>query len=167
MMRVDKGLRIGAGVGLLLLLAAQGKFCPWLTAPPPEPQADGERPGAGGAPAAPDAAAAPGAPAEGRKPAKPRLAHLLPDTAAPRWPASWSQVVIRQAAGARDGVISQGQRDPGAPVAAALPAAAGGDWHRLQRPAGPENVILAATARRSPPETHFQTVIQRTGPPAA
>ena len=100
-LRVDKWLREGSGVGLLLLLVAQEKVCPWLLMPPPPGV---QRWCAASAPAA-DACK------RSEKRTKPTLPCILPDAPAPRWPAGWSQTTIRQTTGVRDGVLTCGQKD--------------------------------------------------------
>ncbi len=109
--RLDKLVRAICGLGMLWLLAAQEKVCPWLLTVPTA--AGVNRP-----------AAAPGSESTSpkKKPAKKILPHVLPDATAPRWPAGWDTVAFRQTTGLRDGVTSCGQPDP------TLSRVVGGAW---------------------------------------
>ena len=156
-MRMDKWVRVGSGFGLLLLLLAQEKVCPWLLATPGKSKPNTH------------AATPPSSEADRtqKKQDKKNLPHVLPDAPAPRWPASWSQTTLRQTTGARDGVVSRGRRDS-APSRSAWASNVGGDrwaWHRLLEPVEPVG-MLQSTARSSVPvDPAVRTCISRTGPP--
>jgi hypothetical protein len=150
-LRTDKWVRVGCGLGILLLLAAQEQFCPWLSNPPQQ-QKGAEPP-----------------PGEAQKPnkrPKPDLSLVLRDTLPPPKPAAWAQTTLRQAIGARDGVVSCGLRNP--PVASNAPLAAGEilpGWHSLQMPLAAGSVINPCNSRVPPPHPAVYTCITRTGPP--
>jgi len=152
-LRADKPLRVACGLGLLLLLAAHEKACPWLWIPP---QAD-----------KPDAAAPPTDPADKSptKKAPKRLPHVLPEVAAPRWPTGWP-------AGASRPSDPRDQTGTPNPVAGddsvrLLPANTPirGWWLDFQPPAAPVACVAAAVVGGVPPDPAVQTCIRRTGPP--
>lgn len=160
--RLDKWLRVGAGLGLLLLLAAQEKVCPWAWRLPES----GARDSAEAPVPSPASSDAEDADSPERKD-KPRvLPYLLPDATAPRWPAAWNQVTVRQTIGARDGVVSCGKRDPARQdkpdhSAAGCDAAS---WRRFLRTQhGDWAIPLAARVVVGDPA--IRTSISRTGPP--
>lgn len=99
-LRVDKWVRVGSGLGLLLLLVAQEKVCPWLFTVPsrPEPEAVTSQPASDESKAA-------------KKRANKRLPHILPDAPAPRWPGAWGQLTFRSTNGDRDGFVNGGRND--------------------------------------------------------
>jgi hypothetical protein len=153
---MDRCVRMGAGLGLLLLLAAQEKVCPWLVTPPVEPER-----GTGAAPAAPGNEPKP------HKRGKTSLPHLLPDTPTLRRSAATSQTTVRQTAGARDGVVSCGRRNP-APVGGSS-TLAGSDpcgWHLLLEPIRPGKWVLPPVRDFRPMDAAVRTCIRPTGPPA-
>jgi hypothetical protein len=161
-LRVVKWLRLSAGLGLLLLLAAQQKVCPWVfkvTGDKPTESAEAE---SAPLPTAPDA----DSDADDARTNKRTLPHLLPDATAPRWPASAHQSTARQVTGARDGVVSCGEREPsrdprtfGHPACAVVPP-----WLDL-RAAWLERrvpIVTRSTVHRDPA---LHSAINRTGPP--
>jgi len=156
-LRTDRCVRVGAGLGLLLLLAAQEKACPWLVTAPVKPER-----GTGAAPAPPGNEPKP------HKRAKKSLPHLLPDTPTLRRSAATSQITLRQTAGARDGVVSCGQRDP---LSAGGNSAtlAGGDpygWQLLLGAMRPAGWVLPPARDFRPMDAAVRTCIRPTGPPA-
>jgi hypothetical protein len=163
-LRVDKWLSVGAGFGLLLLLSAQQRLCPWLTATPPAEPGTEATP-ARGAQDAPDTADR-----TPRKRAYPRLPYLLPgsNTATPRSTAGWSQAALRLRNGWHDGVCSCGPQQPligasTAPVAIPPDRLA---WHCFQQLATPAVAVTQRTERGST-DPAVATAIARTGPPRA
>lgn len=156
-LRVDKWMRVGAGFGLLLLLAAQEKVCPWLLAPPSESDPNAAAP----QPPQPDGDEGPG-----KRGAK-RLPYVLPDATAPRWPAAWNQTTLRQTTGWHDGVVSCGQRDPSAggsaPVQGTRPDRWA--WHCFLQPVQPRGLIERLDSAVTPTDPAVRTSISRTGPP--
>jgi hypothetical protein len=148
----DKLARVGSGLGLLLLLAAQENVCPWLIAQPATP------------PATPVSEN----PNEQPKRPKPSLPLVLRD--APPRPklAGWAHATMRQACGDRDGVVSCGSRNPqqdesGPQGVAANPLA----WHALQSPVEPNGVSVCAGGCRPKNELALRSCITPTGPPCA
>jgi hypothetical protein len=142
-LRVDKWLRVGAGCGVLLLLVAHQKLCPWLVDPPTSIEAESAKtkphhrfdflPVRLADPLPDD-----------EEPAKhtlPWLPYLLPDSAAvtPRWPVSWNVVALRPAAGWRDGIVSCGGLRPGVRGLSAQTPIDAADlaWHVFLTPAEP------------------------------
>lgn len=104
--RADKWLRIGAGLGLVLLLAAQEKVWPWaLRAAPAESDVEPRQPQP-----APPTDPASSSDAE-KKPTKVLLPHLVPDATVPRWAVARDLTLRSTAPGARDGVVARGPRD--------------------------------------------------------
>jgi hypothetical protein len=155
-MRVDKWLRVGSGLVLLLFVVAQEKVCPALVNPAgkatPRSRANTTDP--------------PRTPGKREKTPVPLL---LADAPAPRWPASWAQTTLRQTTGARDGIVSCGPRDSvtGQP---APPLAATGDslaWHRFQQPLAALDSILPLRDSRTPVDPAVRACLHRTGPPRA
>jgi len=156
-LRMDKSLRVATGLGLLLLLAAQEKVCPWLVTPP-KPADKG----------AADPAARPDGKQDTRKKAKTRLPYLLPDAVAPRRPAACSEASSRIIDRARDGIVSCGHRDPYAgDDFAANPPYDPCAWHCFLEPSVPANAQPGEILALPPQNLAMQTAIQRTGPPRA
>jgi hypothetical protein len=151
--RTNDWLRMAAGFGLVLLLAAQQKLWPSAVVPAARPagseDGDPRQPNRGGQP---------------HKRAAQPLPYLLPDTPAPRWPAAWNHASLRQIDNWRDGVLACGQRDstshPGPAVDAADARLA---WHCfLETGTVPQTVPLADFL---PPGAAKLTDISPTGPP--
>lgn len=146
--RADKLLRVACGLGLLVLLATYENAWPALRRPVEVKQqrAGGKK--------------------KTRKPAPP-LPCLLPDAAAPRWPATWDEARPHRVTGWHDGIVSCGQRSPagggssGSHTATFDPLA----WHRFLEPAAPAELAAAFAALTPPVDPALQTVISRTGPP--
>ena len=160
-LRVSKCLRLVAGFGLLLLLMAQQKLCPWLVSPSSKPQ--------------PGAATTASTNSEqddaARKRESRRLPFLLPDTPAPapRWASACSQVLLRHSTGWRDGVVSCGERSPstgnshaGQPVVADHWA-----WHRFLLPVEPRGLPQPPADVLTAIDPAVRTSISPTGPPVA
>jgi len=161
-LRVDKFARVTAGLGLLVLLAAQEKLGPWALTPPPASEASAKASDPPDTPADGDADV-PEQSTDDHKPKKISLQFVVPDAAAPRWAASWHQAELRLSGGARDGVVACGQRDSIGPGAAANDALPG--WHALQLDLAPlEDAVLALAPVPTDPQ-RLLTVITRTGPP--
>ncbi len=154
--RVDKSLRIGAGLGLLLLLVAQEKVCPWLFTP-----LERGNPAQADAPDAPK----PTQQSEQKEESKEQaLPHVLPDAPAPRWPAAWSQLSLRETICTRDGVHACGGLRPAAVPAGDKEAHTVCNWRRLA--VRPFEWVLPYTGV----EVHFvdpavETELCRHGPP--
>ncbi len=152
-LRADKPLRVACGVGLLLLLAAHEKVCPWLWTPP---QAD-----------KPDAASPPTSPCD-KSPAKKapkRLPHVLPEVAAPRWPTGWPAGIARD-----NGPGGQSEArgpDSGDDSVRLLPtnAPVRGWWLDFGPPATPRECVAVGVVRAVPPDPAVQSCLRRTGPP--
>lgn len=152
--RADNWLRVGSGVALLLLLAAQEKVCPaLLRAPRPVAQP----------------ADTPTGPSKPKKRAAPVLPHIVPDATAPRWPAAMSiQTAFRLALGDRDGTPAGGRQrllvsdDLGVVVADSAPGGCRFD----NRPA-PDTVLPSPTIGTVPRDPALGASIDRRGPPAA
>jgi hypothetical protein len=152
-LRTDKWVRVGCGLGILLLLAAQEQFCPWLSNPPQQQ---------------PGADPPPGAAKKPNKRPKPDLSLVLRDTPPLSKPAAWAQTTLRQTIGDRDGVVSSGLRNP--PVVGGASLAVGAvlpGWHDLQTPLATGSVIKLRDSRVPPPHPAVYTCITRTGPPRA
>lgn len=151
--RLDKWVRVAAGLGMLLLLLAQEKVCPWLLR---RPHCAESQPAA-----LPRAANETDAPEQRRKPV---LSHVLPDAPVPRWPASWNQVTLRQTTGARDGVVSCGEENPrrDASTRAAEDAPA---WRCFLQPRRPVDSAPPAATYRVMADPAVRTSITPTGPP--
>jgi len=160
-LRADKWLSVGAGFGLLLLISAQQRFCPWLmTTPPPEP----------GTEAAPAERTAGSSERSEHKRPQSRLPYLLPDSnaATPRGTAGSSQAALRLRNGWCDGICSCGPRQAlaGSPN---LPPAIPPDhlaWHCFQQPVAPPLLTVGERARPGA-DPAIATCIARTGPPRA
>lgn len=156
-LRVNKWMRVGAGFGLLLLLAAQEKLCPWLLTPPSEsdPNAAGpQRP-------------QPDADEEPRKRGAKHLPYVLPDATAPRWPATWKQITLRQTTGWHDGVVSCGERNPSTGGSAPVQGTPADPWawHCFLQPVQPRGLIQPLDSAVTPVDPAVRTSISRTGPP--
>ncbi len=158
-LQVDKWLRVGAGFGLLLLLGAQQKLCPWLSHPPSE--AEGRVAEAKGS-----------HDDEGQSPGKrepKRLPYLLTDTPAPdpRRPAAWNQATLRKTIGWHDGVVSCGEQNPSSGASPAdQPAIANSPaWHRFQQPVEPARLPRRPVCPTVLIDPAVRTSISRTGPP--
>lgn len=153
-MRADKPLRVACGLGLLLLLAAHEKVCPWLWTPP---QAD-----------KPDAAPPPDS--SDRSPDKKapkRLPHILPEVAAPRWPTGWPAGVARaDGPGGRSDARSPDSGDGSVRLQLANDPIAGW-WLDFQPPAAPVECVAVGVGRAVPPDPAVQSCLRRTGPPPA
>lgn len=137
--RSDKWLRIGAGVGLLLV-AAQEKLCPWLANPPPDP-------------------------IQAKAPPKRQLPYLQVDTAAPRRPAACLQSAARDAEGRREGIVSRGPQESSAVSIPAPPVDLDVTWHALARLDGSRIDVVASPVFRPLVHNSLATSILRTGPP--
>ncbi len=100
--RLDNTARLAAASGLLLLIIAQQKVCPWLLTPI-EPVCTSTS----------DASdqSTPGAPE--RKRASPP--YVVPDVSAPRWSGASQFASARQTVGAQDGVPRRGAQPPTTP----------------------------------------------------
>ncbi len=163
-LRVDKWMRVGAGLGLGLLLAAQGKVWPWLLVP--LERCDPEFVGPPAEAVANEGSAS--RPHDERPADKRRkgLPLLLPDNApAPRWPV---HSLARRAGGARDGVVSCGPRRPSMGrgdglIVAADPLA----WHALLDPLERVWTARPAAGRVPPGDPAVRFCIRPTGPPGA
>ncbi len=152
-LRTDKWLRVGCGVGLLLLLAAQERVCPWLSSPQP-PQQEGPKPAANSSKKT-----------ENKRP-RPVLSLVPSDAPMPSKPAAWAQSTARLAAGERDGVVSSGLQKPKTRIAAAINLAAT-DWHALQSPLETGDWLQLANHQKPPPNPAVGRCIIPTGPPRA
>ncbi len=161
----DKWMRIGSGLGLLLLAMASEKVCPWLHNPVSAPQS-GASAGQKVASANSDAQPAPVDGAAKPKPDKPKrqpLPQISPDAPAPRWPVVWGQALARETTGARDGVLTRGPRDVAAQPA--LPAMSNWlAWLRLQLDREPL-AHLSQGPVRVPVASAVLTALCPTGPP--
>ncbi len=149
----DRLARVGSGLGLLLLLAAQENVCPWLIPQPiqtPTPVPAREQS------------------TDHPKRHKPILPLVLRDAPPRPKPVGWAHATLRHTYGDRDGVVSCGPRDAespnaGPPVAWSNPLA----WHALQLPAEPVTVRLSPDDQRAMPAPALHTCITPTGPPRA
>jgi hypothetical protein len=158
--RVDKWLRFATSCGLLLLLVAQQKVCPWLTTPPVVEEAAG--------PATPPPATPAdntGAPPDESERAPQFVPYVLSDPPTLRWPAAWSTATARETAGWHDGITASGQLHP-TPTPDAAPDV---DWtagFRAARPTDDRVEAVADPPARILPTCLLSTVFP-TGPPAA
>jgi hypothetical protein len=153
--RTNNWLRVGAGFGLVFLLAAQQKLWPWLGGPPNRTAAPRRLPAESDS----DWGA--------RKRAAKQLPYILPDTPAPRWPAAWHDASLRQTAGWRDGAVARGEREPSSGTSP-VGAMSGSDplaWHRFLDPSGPGDGIQPTPCRVVFPFTILAASISPTGPP--
>jgi hypothetical protein len=124
--RTDKWGCFVAGVGLVLLVVAQEKLCPWLALATPERNVEAE---AAAPERAPREADGDDVPSKSRQP----LPHIVPDAPAPRWACAWHNYEERHTLGARDGVQQCGPRDIAAPACdAAGNAIDHTAWRRLE-----------------------------------
>lgn len=153
-LRADKPLRVACGLGMLLLLAAHEKVCPWLRTPAPRDVPDPAQPTA---PPSTDSSPAKRAPK--------RLPHVLPEVAAPRWPTGWTLGPPR--ATGRPGVADES--DPHRDDDSVRPVLVAGPlwgWWQPWTPAGP---IVESTATGVvsyvPRDPSIQTSIRPLGPP--
>lgn len=156
--RVDRWVRIVAAAGLLCLLIAQQKLCPWLASPPHQPEPRTATPPTD-VPAEDPAA---------QKSATRPLPYLLPGTCvtAPRLGGVFDQTAQRQGTGWHDGVVSCGPREPqAAPDVPAAPP--GSTWRDLQCLAVLPWIDGAQTDVVHLDQPAIGSVIQRTGPPGA
>ncbi len=144
--RVDKWLRVGSGLAVLLLLAAQEKLWP---APPPE-AADDAKPGKN--------------PADKDKHPRLPVLQLLPDAPAPRWPAQWGQALSRETTGARDGVHTRGPREIASAGPLQATPAEPAYWHVFRLTPEP-GALLSQSPARAPAAPAVLTAICQTGPP--
>ena len=150
-LRADKWVRVGCGFVLLLLLAAQEQFCPWLSHPEqPRKQAEPTD----GTPPRPD------------KRPKRDVPFVLRDAPRPTDPAASAQSALRQSIGVRDGVVSCGPRNTSAGAnASPLVCDALADWHSLQLPFEAGSAIDPDCGQLPPPHPAVRTCISPTGPP--
>jgi hypothetical protein len=154
-LRLDKWTRVVTGLGLLLLLVAQEKVCPWLatsarfvTTPEPEKK---------GPPTKHDQ--------EKRHHTRQILPHVVWDATPARWPLAWTPAGLRHSTGAREGVVSCGQERP--TLGADTARLADGDlhdWLRLLQADIPLRPLSPVALTRIP-DPAVRTSIHPTGPP--
>ncbi len=138
--RLERWLRVSAGLGVLLLLVAQEKVWPWALRglPLEQPAVDQQQPLVPQtlATSAADVADTSAPTDEEQKDQPVCLPYMVPDACAPRWPTTCHPFETRQSIGTRDGVVSCGSRHPGERAGVdTLPLAIIPDWRVLQRPA--------------------------------
>ncbi len=158
--RLQKWLRVSAGLSLFVLLAVQEKVCPWTRAASPASDI--------GSPASHEDPATTNSDESESNEEAAFVPHVLPDTAAPRWSANAGHVALRQIIGARDGVQSCGRQRPesSAPVSAAKTFSTLADAFRLRRcafaPRVPDHFIAG-----HPTDPSVGNAILPCGPPIA
>jgi hypothetical protein len=145
--RLDNTARLCAAGGLVLLIVAQQKLCPWL-----HTAIEIQTPGTGR-----DAADE-----HGRK--RVALPYVVPDVSAPRWSGAAQYSSVRQTVGSHDGVPRRGAQRPTtpAPDGAILDAL---HWPIMSLcPADDgERVVAAGAPLRLHPA--LRSTISTTGPP--
>lgn len=160
--RLDKWARLGAGLGVILLLVAQEKVWPWIARPQPTADAtqvaETQTPPASNPEPSDDSDQAPHS--------KRVLPHLTLEAAFPRWASGFDAAARHEALQERDGVIAAGSLRP---TATATPNDTNDDVAALWRvQLVIQRLAAPATARAAlPPHPALHSVLQRTGPPVA
>jgi len=162
----DKLVRLSAGAGLVLLLAAEQKVCPWLLHPPAK-----ARVGGGQTQPAHPARADQGPAERTAAPQRPKpeplsLISALPQALPARWSWSADGAIWQELSGHRDGVVVCGPLRPSpAPSTQGTPANFP-SWRLLD---GQPPVVRAAEPRQAAgriADPAIATLLLRTGPPA-
>ncbi len=167
-------MRLGGGLGLLLLLVAQQKVCPWVLSAPSAStrarHAPRSGPVAGDAPRACPGPAGPASPAG--KPPMPAqrqasISGLLVDAVPVRWPGLPNRATLEESVGWREGTVARGPLDTSTGSSAALPVAILPDLHWPADHSDPCGRFLSIFQGVSSPirDPALSTVLLRTGPP--